>query len=74
VPHIVPETVDLIYHVTTEDLEAAAQAAGQYVQSTRGSIFEEIGFVHCSREDKVERIVAALYGSVDGVRRIAPGR
>lgn len=57
-----------IFHVCAAADWAAAQAAGIYRQSTRGQSLDEVGFIHCSFADQVERIGAFLYGDEpDGV-------
>lgn len=51
-----------IFHVCAAADWAAAQTAGIYRQSTRGQSLDEVGFIHCSFADQVERIGALLYG------------
>lgn len=53
-----------IFHIAlTRDWEAA-QRAGEYRVSTRGASLEEVGFIHGSRRDQVERIGSFLYATV----------
>ena len=39
-----------------------AQDSGAYTGSTRGASLPEVGFVHCSFADQVEKVTAFLYG------------
>ena len=56
-----------IYHVTTEDAWAEAQERGEYRGSTLGLSLDDVGFVHCSFENQVARIVHAFYRGVPRV-------
>lgn len=51
----------MIYHVSTPDEWAAAQADGDYHFSTRGQLLDEVGFIHCSRLDQVPGVLQAFY-------------
>ena len=52
-----------IFHVTELDRWQDAQRAGSYAGSTRGATLAEVGFVHCSFAEQVERVTDFLYGA-----------
>ena len=51
-----------IFHLTTTSEWSAAQARGLYERSTRGQSLNEVGFIHCSFLDQVERVADFVYG------------
>jgi len=53
--------VEPIFHLTTESEWIAALAAGSYARSTRGQSLGEVGFIHCSFANQVERVADFLY-------------
>lgn len=53
--------MDRIYHVASAADWEAAQRTGEYRASTRQAALQEIGFIHCSFRDQVERIANAVY-------------
>lgn len=64
-----------LLHVTEPSEWAEARRAGSYDRSTRGLSLGEVGFVHCSWPDQVERVAARVYADHDGelvVLRIDP--
>jgi len=54
-----------IYHVALDGDWTEAQNTGEYRTSTRGARLEDVGFIHASFRNQVERIGAFLYGDVD---------
>ena len=55
-----------IFHLTTTSEWSAAQARGLYERSTRGQSLKEVGFIHCSFLDQVERVADFVYaGAVE---------
>jgi len=51
----------VIFHLTfTADWEAGV-AAGEYRLSTRGRSLDEVGFIHCSFENQVNRVATSLF-------------
>lgn len=64
-----------LLHLTDPSDWAEAQRAGSYDRSTRGASLGEVGYVHCSYADQVERVAAHVYDDWDGelvVLRIDP--
>lgn len=51
----------MIYHIALASDWETAQQAGDYRVSTRGRSLADEGFIHCSRADQVQGIVAAFY-------------
>lgn len=50
-----------ILHIAhTADWEKAVEE-GEYRVSTRGATLDEVGFIHCSREDQVQRIAEFVF-------------
>ena len=54
-----------IYHVALDGDWTEAQSTGEYRTSTRGARLEDVGFIHGSFRNQVERIGALVYGDVD---------
>ncbi len=50
-----------IFHLTTPQCWNDALASGDYPWSTRGTRFEEVGFVHCSTWSQVENVALYVY-------------
>lgn len=50
-----------IFHVTERQLWEAAQQSGAYTGSTRGASLAEVGFVHCSFPEQIEKVTNYLY-------------
>lgn len=64
-----------LLHLADPEDWAEARRAGSYDRSTRGASLGEVGFVHCSYAEQVERVAANVYGDWDGelvVLRIDP--
>jgi glutathione S-transferase len=53
-----------IYHVATLADWEAAQASGAYTTSTYGVTLEQEGFLHASRADQWEGVLARFYSEV----------
>lgn len=54
----------LIFHIAlTRDWETA-RLAGEYRVSTLGATLDEVGYIHASNRDQVERIGAFVYSTV----------
>jgi len=51
-----------IFHITERELWQDAKNAGVYTGPTRGASLAEVGFVHCSFAEQVEKVMAFLYG------------
>ena len=51
----------IVFHFTEEEQWQQAQQAGAYTGSTRGATLAEVGFVHCSFAEQVERVAHYLY-------------
>ena len=54
-----------IFHAALPDDWAEAFATGEYTVSTRGASLEEVGFIHASTSEQIERVVNHFYGDVD---------
>jgi glutathione S-transferase len=50
-----------IHHLALPEDWASAFADGQYRISTRGMTLDEVGFIHCSRRDQLERTANLFY-------------
>jgi uncharacterized protein (DUF952 family) len=59
------------FHLTTPDCWAGAQAAGEYRWSTRGKTLDEVGFIHGSFLEQVERVADFVYAGVPTVLLLA---
>jgi uncharacterized protein (DUF952 family) len=55
-----------IWHLALEEEWAEALARGTYERSTRGAGLDEVGYVHASRADQVDRVAQAFYADLDG--------
>ncbi|WP_229054056.1 DUF952 domain-containing protein [Aeromicrobium sp. Leaf350] len=55
----------LIHHLALRADWADAQATGAYTWSTRGVTIAEEGFLHGSRPDQVEGVLARFYADLD---------
>jgi len=53
-----------IFHVATAADWEAAQASGSYTTSTRGRTLAEEGFLHASRADQWQGVLARYYADV----------
>jgi len=53
-----------IFHVATEADWDAAQESGSYTTSTHGVTREQDGFIHASRADQWEGVLATCYADV----------
>ncbi|WP_413451208.1 DUF952 domain-containing protein [Georgenia phoenicis] len=53
-----------IWHLAEPAEWAAAQAAGSYRGSTRGTSLEQVGYVHCSSPQQLPAVVAAVYADM----------
>jgi uncharacterized protein (DUF952 family) len=54
-----------IFHITQAQDWARAVTAGEYRVSTLGKTLDDVGFIHCSREDQVERVANAAFVGTD---------
>ncbi|MEO5710044.1 MAG: DUF952 domain-containing protein [Nocardioidaceae bacterium] len=54
-----------IFHLTTPEVWAEAQAAGSYTTSTRGVTLEQEGYIHCSEAYQVEGVRSRFFGDLD---------
>ncbi|MBI2244643.1 MAG: DUF952 domain-containing protein [Nocardioides sp.] len=54
-----------IFHVATLADWAEAHRTGEYTTSTRGVSLAQEGFIHASRADQWERVLAAFYADVE---------
>jgi uncharacterized protein (DUF952 family) len=55
-----------IFHITQTQDWARAVTAGEYRVSTLGKTLDDVGFIHCSAADQVERVAnAAFVGTPD---------
>src|SRR6266550_8347129 len=50
-----------IFHITTEEDWARAQADGAYSASTSGLTLAQVGFVHCAFEEQVARVASVFF-------------
>ena len=50
-----------IFHLTTADCWAEAVASGEYRWSTRGKTLDDVGFIHSSFLEQVERVADFVY-------------
>jgi len=53
-----------IYHLALPQDWASAFTDGRYRMSTRGMTLDEVGFIHCSRRDQLERTANLFYGDL----------
>ena len=60
-----------IFHLTTADCWAEAQASGEYRWSTRGKTLGEVGFIHGSYLEQVERVADFVYAGLPTVLLLA---
>ena len=60
----VHETPEPIFHLALRSDWEAAQAAGEYRVSTRGVALDDVGYLHASAREQVERIGALVYADV----------
>jgi uncharacterized protein (DUF952 family) len=51
----------IVFHVTERWRWQGAKDAGSYAGSTRDASLEDVGFVHCSFAQQVERVTNYLY-------------
>jgi glutathione S-transferase len=58
------EEPDLVFHVALQSDWLAARTERTYRMSTRGSRLEDVGFIHASFEDQLERTGALIYADV----------
>lgn len=54
----------LIFHIALTRDWQAARLAGEYRVSTLGATLEQVGYIHASNRDQVERIGAFVYSTV----------
>ena len=53
-----------IFHITTEPVWRDAQVAGSYEQSTVSSTLAEVGYIHASTAEQVQRTASMFYRDV----------
>ena len=56
-----------IFHIAEAAHWSAALDGGRYRRSTIGQSLDEVGFIHCSRRDQVERVADAYYQGQRGL-------
>jgi len=61
IPDDLPDNDTLIYHATSTGDWEAAQEKGIFDRSTRGKSFAEVGFIHASSKDQIQRIIDFIY-------------
>lgn len=54
-----------LYHLALPTDWSHAFAEGEYRMSTRGMTLDEVGFIHCSHRDQLERTADLFYGDLD---------
>jgi uncharacterized protein (DUF952 family) len=54
-----------IFHITRAEDWAGAVTAGEYRMSTLGKTLDDVGFIHCSQTDQVERVANAAFAGAD---------
>lgn len=54
-----------IWHLALAQDWADAVAHGAYTRSTRGAGLDEVGYVHASGDDQVDRVAATFYGDLE---------
>jgi len=54
-----------IHHIAIQDDWEMSRGFGEYVVSTRGTHFEESGFIHATTADRVNDVVASRYADLD---------
>jgi glutathione S-transferase len=54
-----------IFHLTTPEVWAEAQAAGSWTTSTRGVSLEQEGYIHCSEAHQVEGVRSRFFDDLD---------
>ena len=55
-----------VFHLTEPRIWQHAQSTGEFTGSTRGASLADVGFVHCSFADQVEKVATFLYGDWSG--------
>lgn len=50
-----------ILHLAELEHWQCAQASGQYKQSTRGAVLEDVGFIHCSSPEQLPLVASFIY-------------
>jgi uncharacterized protein (DUF952 family) len=50
-----------IFHITTAREWDDARAAGEYRMSTRGQTLDDVGFIHASFAEQIERVAAFVH-------------
>jgi len=50
-----------IFHITQAEDWARAVTSGEYRVSTLGKTLDDVGFIHCSEADQVERVANAAF-------------
>jgi uncharacterized protein (DUF952 family) len=54
-----------IFHITRSEDWARALSTGEYRVSTLGKSLDDVGFIHCSQAEQVERVANAAFVGVD---------
>jgi len=54
-----------IHHIAIQDDWEMSRGFGEYVVSTRGTHFDEAGFIHATTAGRVRDIVATRYADLD---------
>ncbi len=57
----------MIYHLTPAADWEAGLSTGQYRRSTRGLTLDEVGYIHCSFEDQVDRVARYAFAGATGL-------
>ena len=55
---------DPIFHIALPDDWAGAFASGEYCVSTRGMSLADVGFIHCSTDEQIEKTANRFYGDL----------
>lgn len=54
-----------IHHIAIQDDWEMSRGFGEYVVSTRGTHFDDTGFIHATTAERVPEVVARLFGDLD---------
>ena len=55
-----------IFHITEPEIWQAAQQSGSYTGSTRDATLDDVGYIHCSFAEQVERVRGFVYDGYPG--------
>ena len=60
-------SLETLFHLTTQECWWAAHDSDVYRWSTRGKTLDEVGFIHCSFAHQVERVADFVYAGFASV-------